>query len=172
MELGDRIRELRTKNRLSQGDLARAIKSATSTISEIERGERKPRTELLLKIGDYFDVSIDFLLGRIPEETSRERVELKTEMEELRKDYKKLHAKIDEFFMCLREIPPPHTVPPELLMEIPDTIDENTQARLEAEYDLRIRMSRLEDKDINQIFRFLLVIERMKKKEGVSEETE
>jgi len=164
VELGERIRVLRTKKRLSQGDLAKAVESATSTISEIERGERKPRTELLVKMADYFDVSIDILLGRIPEEKSREFAELKTEMDTLRKDYKNLSAKINEFFMCLREIPPPVTVPAELLMEIPDTINENTRARLEGEFGLSVRTSRLEDMYVDEIFRYLLIIEIMKEK--------
>ena len=42
MKLQNRVRELRAKHRLSQGDLGKAIESSRQTISLIERGDYAP----------------------------------------------------------------------------------------------------------------------------------
>jgi len=87
IELGTRIRLLRTVKRLSQRELAKALGSATSTISEIERGGRAPRTELLLRMADYFGVSTDYLLGRGTEDHGKVLKGLIAEVDKLKKDY-------------------------------------------------------------------------------------
>jgi transcriptional regulator with XRE-family HTH domain len=172
VELGERIRELRTKNRLSQGDLAKAVEAATSTISEIERAERSPRVELLIKIADYFEVSLDFLLGRITEETTKEFAELKKEIDELKEDYEELNKGFKESIERIQKIDNANDlVPFELLMKAPELIiDENTQERLEAEYGVKISKGRLGDKYVKQILRFLLLLEKKKERETGGEE--
>lgn len=50
MKLQNRVRELRAKHRLSQGDLGKAIGSSRQTISLIERGDYAPSIVLSLKI--------------------------------------------------------------------------------------------------------------------------
>jgi transcriptional regulator with XRE-family HTH domain len=64
VHFGDRIKELRGKQGLSQEQLATAVKSTGATISEIESGKRHPRYRLIEAIADYFDVSVDYLMGR------------------------------------------------------------------------------------------------------------
>ena len=49
MKLQNRVRELRAKHRLSQGDLGKAIGSSRQTISLIERGDYAPSIVLSLK---------------------------------------------------------------------------------------------------------------------------
>ena len=48
MKLQNRVRELRAKHRLSQGDLGKAIGSSRQTISLIERGDYAPSIVLPL----------------------------------------------------------------------------------------------------------------------------
>jgi transcriptional regulator with XRE-family HTH domain len=59
-----RLKELRKKRGLTQVQLARYMNVADSTLSYWERGEFDPDRESLIKLADYFGVSVDFLLGR------------------------------------------------------------------------------------------------------------
>ena len=47
-----------------------AIGVGESTISQYETGKRQPDQQTLLKLADYFDVSVDYLLGREMEENA------------------------------------------------------------------------------------------------------
>jgi len=62
-ELGEKIVMLRRERGLSQTNLAQAISLSRVTLSHYERGERAIRTETLLRIAVYFDVSVEFLIG-------------------------------------------------------------------------------------------------------------
>ncbi|MBJ7937857.1 MULTISPECIES: helix-turn-helix domain-containing protein [Bacillus cereus group] len=63
--LGDRIRHLRELNNLSQKKLADALGLTNTQLSRYERGERSPEPETIKLIADYFDVTTDYLHGRI-----------------------------------------------------------------------------------------------------------
>ncbi len=70
---GIRLRNLRAKNNLTQDDLARIFGISKSAVGMYEREEREPSLDLVNKIADYFEVSVDYLLGRI-EPSSKDRV--------------------------------------------------------------------------------------------------
>ena len=55
---------LEEKN-ITQRELADKINVTEVTISRYLSGERSPRIEIVNKIAEYFDVSIDYLLGRV-----------------------------------------------------------------------------------------------------------
>lgn len=59
-----KLRELRKKCGLTLKELGTVIGVAESTISQYETGKRQPDYETLLKLGEYFGVSVDYLLGR------------------------------------------------------------------------------------------------------------
>jgi HTH-type transcriptional regulator, competence development regulator len=61
---GNRLRTLRKENKMTQKELANTLKSAESTVSMYERGEREPAYETVIKLSDIFNVSADYLLGR------------------------------------------------------------------------------------------------------------
>lgn len=61
--LGIRIRALREEKEVSQIELAKAINLGNTTISQWESGKRTPDSQSLLKLAEYFDVSVDYLLG-------------------------------------------------------------------------------------------------------------
>lgn len=44
--------------------LGEAMNLGESTISQYESGNREPSFDILIRIADYFNVSIDYLLGR------------------------------------------------------------------------------------------------------------
>ena len=59
-----RIRELRISRKLSQQELADALKMSKSSINMYERGEREPGLDLLEAIADFFNVDMDYLMGK------------------------------------------------------------------------------------------------------------
>lgn len=63
------IDKLLKENGLKQKDLADAIDVTDSSISKYCSGERIPKVDVIKKIADYFDVSIDYLLTGVSAET-------------------------------------------------------------------------------------------------------
>ena len=63
METKDIILELRTKNGLSQEELAEKVFVTRQAVSRWENGETTPNTETLKLLSKLFDVSINTLLG-------------------------------------------------------------------------------------------------------------
>ena len=59
-----RLKELRKKKGISQLRLATDLNTTQNTISRYETGEREPVIDELIKIADYFNVSVDYLIGR------------------------------------------------------------------------------------------------------------
>ena len=57
------LRELRRKCGITMKELGAVIGVAESTISQYETGKRQPDYETLLKLSEYFGVSVDYLLG-------------------------------------------------------------------------------------------------------------
>ena len=66
MSRGDfvRMKEIRQSKGISQVRMAMDLNMAQNTISRYETGEREPGITELIKIADYFHVSIDYLVGR------------------------------------------------------------------------------------------------------------
>ena len=64
VKLGDRIAELRKKRSLTQGALAKELDISQSTLAMWETEQRSPDATKLKKLASYFNVSIDYLLGR------------------------------------------------------------------------------------------------------------
>ena len=58
------IKQLMTSEHLTQMQLAKCLSVGQSTISEWLSGKNEPSIESLWKLADYFDVSIDYLVGR------------------------------------------------------------------------------------------------------------
>lgn len=64
MNVGERIRILRERKGLSQKHLAYKLDMPNQSLSNYERGYRLPPPDALKKIADFFEVSVDYLLGR------------------------------------------------------------------------------------------------------------
>lgn len=60
-----RLKELRKKRNISQLKLALDMNMNQNTISRYENLEREADYETLVRFADYFDVSLDYLLGRV-----------------------------------------------------------------------------------------------------------
>jgi len=63
MELGNSIKELRKKKGLRQEQLAEAMGVSTASVSKWETNQSYPELTLLAELADFFEVSIDTLIG-------------------------------------------------------------------------------------------------------------
>ena len=59
-----RLKELRRARKISQLKLALDLNMNQNSISRYENMEREADYETLIQFADYFDVSLDYLLGR------------------------------------------------------------------------------------------------------------
>lgn len=59
-----RLLALRQQTGVTQSELAIAIKINRTSITLMERAERAASIEVLYALADFFDVSIDYLVGR------------------------------------------------------------------------------------------------------------
>lgn len=64
MKLKERMKELRTERKLSQKKTAAELGIGITTYCRYELGEREPDASLLDKMADYYDVTVDYLMGR------------------------------------------------------------------------------------------------------------
>ncbi len=67
--LGEQIKKLRKEFKLSQKKLAENIGIAQSAVANYESGYRIPNHGILIKLADYFDVTLDELMCRDHEKT-------------------------------------------------------------------------------------------------------
>lgn len=58
-----RLKELRQKKRLLQRDVAKVLNCSTPVYCRYETGEREPQFDIIKKLADYYDVTIDYLMG-------------------------------------------------------------------------------------------------------------
>ena len=62
---GLRLKELREQNGYTQESLAKKLNTSRSRIGMYEQGKRQPDFEMQEAIADLFNVSIDYLFGRV-----------------------------------------------------------------------------------------------------------
>jgi transcriptional regulator with XRE-family HTH domain len=61
MLLAERIKRLRQEQNMTQGDLAKKIGIHQKQISAYERGRNVPSTDILIKLAEVFNVTLDYL---------------------------------------------------------------------------------------------------------------
>lgn len=61
--LADRLKDIRKANNLTQSELGKILGVGKTTISMYETGNSTPNDDIKLKISEYFNISIDYLLG-------------------------------------------------------------------------------------------------------------
>lgn len=60
----ERLKQLRNSRSLTQQDIARLLGVERSTYVKYERGQSDPPTATLVRLADYFGVSVDYIIGR------------------------------------------------------------------------------------------------------------
>lgn len=59
-----RLKMLRQQEKLTQQELADELGISKSSVNMYERGEREPGLDMLEAIADYFNVNLDYLMGK------------------------------------------------------------------------------------------------------------
>lgn len=59
-----RLRDLREDNDITQSQIASVLNIRQNTYSQYENGKRQMPIELLWRLADYYNTSIDYLVGR------------------------------------------------------------------------------------------------------------
>lgn len=63
MEIGKKIKELRTQKVISQTELAKAIGASQRAVSYWDSGVAEPNATIIYNLAVFFDVSADYLVG-------------------------------------------------------------------------------------------------------------
>lgn len=93
--LGDRLKYLRNKKKLTQAEMAKKIDVARTTYAMYEQNKREPDNEILNRIADFYNVSTDYLLGRtdnpnplnqLPELTEQDEKDIAKDLEKIIKN--------------------------------------------------------------------------------------
>lgn len=64
MTFSERILQLRAQRGLLQKDIASASGVSLRNYQYYEKDQREPTLSVLLRLADFFDVSLDYLVGR------------------------------------------------------------------------------------------------------------
>ena len=70
-KFSERLKELRKDQRKTQDELSKVLNVRRSTYGEYERGKIRPPAEKIFKLAEYFNVSIDYLIGNTEQKTSK-----------------------------------------------------------------------------------------------------
>ncbi|GAA0108552.1 helix-turn-helix transcriptional regulator [Clostridium sp.] len=62
--ISNRLKELRQEKDLLQKDVATYLNISTSAYGFYEQGKRTPDSEMMKKLSEFFNVSLDYLLGK------------------------------------------------------------------------------------------------------------
>ena len=65
----ERLKVLRAEKGIRQSELAALIGVRNTAVSMMESGSRSPSVEVLCALADYFNVSLDYLVGRSDDPT-------------------------------------------------------------------------------------------------------
>ncbi len=101
MTLGEHIALLRKRKKLSQADLGKLAGTSGDIIGRYERNLIIPSVEVIIKIADALEVSIDYLVGKISQEIDEQTMNKLVEITKLPSEKKQyIFGLID---MCLRD---------------------------------------------------------------------
>lgn len=85
--LGQNLKKLREVRKIAQKNLAEMLGVGISTVAGWERGYRNPDLEMLVKLADFYNVSVDSLLGRrdfdVKVDLDSDRMKYQSEVEKL-----------------------------------------------------------------------------------------
>ncbi len=110
MTFSERLKEIREANDYSRKDLAAAVNVTTAAISNYENGNREPDIKTLIRISDYLNVSVDYLIGQ-------------TDVNVRPNDMKKLYCKDISTGQLLSKLLNLNTSSRRLLVEMLDCIE-------------------------------------------------
>ena len=113
MDFADRIVRLRKSRALTQKQLASGVGLSEVGIQNYEGRRRKPTYDVLVALADFFDVSIDYLVGRTDKPDSEEKTDKPDKVEtdflgvfrELSDSDRKNLSAFAKFLLAMKENP-------------------------------------------------------------------
>ena len=72
MSFGDNLKKIRQDCNLTQEELAKKINTSRSNIANYENNKNMPSIDVLSKLSEILDCSIDYLLGKTNEKNPKE----------------------------------------------------------------------------------------------------
>ena len=107
----NRIKKLRQEKEVYQADLAKYLGLKQQTISAYENGTNEPDLKTLNKIAKYFDVSIDYLIGRSnvrdPADKIAQAIGDEQDLKQFWEEAKK-RRELKLLFKQIKDLPPDH----------------------------------------------------------------
>lgn len=101
MSLSDNMLLIRKKKGLSQADLGKMIGTSGDVIGRYERGDISPSVEVVSKIADVLEVSVDYLLGKTKMEMDKQALKRLEDISNLPAESKKFVLNLVD--MALRD---------------------------------------------------------------------
>lgn len=99
MTIGEHISLLRKKKGFSQADPGKAVGTSGDIIGRYERDEVKPSIEVVIKIADALEVSIDFLVGKSNVELDKNTLKRIQDIQKLSEEDKNDALKLLDMFL-------------------------------------------------------------------------
>jgi len=96
MRVSEILKELRKNRGLTQKELSEKLKIGQATIAGYENGSREPHIYSLIAYANFFECSVDYLLGREDDfgnVTVQKKTELTEDEKELLESFRRLNAK-------------------------------------------------------------------------------
>ncbi len=87
-EFQKRLKILRKKKGVSQKALAKRFQYGATTISGYENGRNEPSLDILIQLAEYFNVTVDYLIGK--EDFPKRGIRMTEEESELLYNYREL----------------------------------------------------------------------------------
>ena len=101
MSLSDNMLLIRKKKGLSQADLGKMIGTSGDVVGRYERGDIRPSVEVVSKIADALEVSVDYLLGKTKMELDKQALKRLEDISTLAPENKKFVLNLID--MALRD---------------------------------------------------------------------
>lgn len=117
---GKRLKELRVEKELTQEKLGEIFNVRKGTVSNWENGNRFPDENTIIKLADFFNVSIDYLLGRTDKRQPHHLT--KEDIIKLAPEYAWLFEEEGLEYVELVEELRGKEIPPEVIKELVETI--------------------------------------------------
>ena len=96
MKVSEILKELRKSRGLTQKSLSEKLKIGQATIAGYENGDREPHIYSLIAYANFFECSVDYLLGREDDfgnVTVQKKIELTEDERELLENFRMLNEK-------------------------------------------------------------------------------
>ena len=98
VKLGTRLREARMDANQTLADVAKLVGASMSNVGAWETGNWFPQPDRLLALADYYDVSLDWLMGRSEEKRPADEAKLVKLFQSLPKPDRRLLLEVAQSF--------------------------------------------------------------------------